>query len=68
MAIRFPAVDAHTVVLREFVDHFLIGKAPVPDRTTKHWNDILANVDGVYRIWEEVTEEDCGLNNSWSMK
>ena len=27
-------------------------------------NDVRANVDGVYRIREEVTDEDCGLNNS----
>ena len=30
-------------------------------------NDVRANVDGVYRIREEVTDEDCGLNNSWSI-
>ena len=30
-------------------------------------NDVRANVDGVYRIREEVTDEDCGLNSSWSI-
>lgn len=30
-------------------------------------NDVRANGDGVYRIREVVTDEDCGLNNSWSI-
>ena len=30
-------------------------------------SDVRANVDGVYRIREEVTDEDYGLNNSWSI-
>ena len=92
MAVRFPAVDEHTVSCGKRISHSFIGKAPVPDRTTKQrndvrfvlvdvcwWiackeptscrcsNDVRANVDGVYRIREEVTEEDCGLNSSWSI-
>lgn len=30
-------------------------------------NDVRANADGVYKIREEITDEDCGLNNSWSI-
>ena len=27
-------------------------------------SDVRANVDGVYKIREEVIDEDCGLNSS----
>lgn len=45
------------------------------ERKLEVWNEkkigrlvtVRANADGVYKIREEVTDEDCGLNNSWSM-